>query len=371
MHKIPVIKIDLTLPAAKRWHHVPIKLKKAACTLANRAADEISDPRVRALAEALIDAATAGRNPYRDDMAAWSDLTGLKRRRVLFSNMTYELSQTAMRGDDVYAKYSPAVKAWWKNLKDRLETIKTHTHGCTAGAAWYPKLGMTHVRTLDWSLDGLGRHTVIWHFIGAAAGEYYSVGWPGYAGVLSGMAPGRFSATINQASPFSMPSLQWPPSHLLRYVCEHAADYNDALAILEATPVCFPAFVMLVGTEPGEAAVIELTPKENRIHPMHGKQPIAIANDYLTGEWRAKFGEADCSIAAHIKGPASEDRRNRMLSELKRRKPADIENALNIVQSTDWIDNESTVQIMAFLPATGQCLVIGQEDEEPVVIGGV
>src|ERR1700675_437794 len=47
-------------------------------------------------------------------------------------------------------------------------------------------------------LDGLGRHVEVARMAGPA-GEYYSVTWPGFVGVLTAMAPGRFAATINQA----------------------------------------------------------------------------------------------------------------------------------------------------------------------------
>src|SRR5262249_61048700 len=69
--------------------------------------------------------------------------------------------------------------------------------GCTAlareqgGAPWL-------VRTLDWPFPGLGRHAEVAHQRGLA-GDYFSVTWPGYVGVLTGMAPGRFAASINQA----------------------------------------------------------------------------------------------------------------------------------------------------------------------------
>jgi hypothetical protein len=371
MHKIPVITIDLRQPPHERWQRISIKLRKAACTLAGRAAKEIADERLRTLAEAVMDAATVLRNPYRADMAAWASLTGMPRRRVIVSNMAYELNQLAHIGIDAYGKYGPVIKGWWQNARDTYETIRNRAHCCTAGAAWYPGCGMTHVRAMDWNLPGLGRHSVIWRFIGASAGEYFNIGWPGYVGMISGMAPGRFSASINQAFPFCAPSLQWPPSHLLRYVFENAVDYDDAMAMLEGTPVCVPAFVMLVGVSKGQAAIVELTPRGNRVHPMTRNRPIAIANNYLSGDWRLKFGESDTTIAPHQKGAYDENRRNRMLTELNRRKPITIEKALNIVQGTDWLDNESTVQTMAFLPATGQCLVIGQEDQEPVAIGGL
>ena len=53
-------------------------------------------------------------------------------------------------------------------------------------------------RTLDWPFPGLGRHLEIARMRGAA-GEFINVTWPGYAGVLTASAPGRFAAAINQA----------------------------------------------------------------------------------------------------------------------------------------------------------------------------
>ena len=373
MNTIPVINVDLTLPPEKRWQHVPVKLCKAAKTLTNRAADQVGGPRKLTLAERLMDAATAVRNPYRAEIAAWASLADLPRRRALLSNMSYELSGAGYIANETII---PSVSDWLNRVKNGVGAIRGQAKACTSGAAYYPACGMVHVRAMDWTLAGLGRHTVIWHVTGGEAGDYYNIGWPGYVGVISGMAPGRFSATINQASPFGKPSLQWPPSHLLRYVFDNAADYDDAITILEGTPVCFPAFVTLVGTQPGEAAIIELTPEENRVYPMTRKQPIAIANDYLSGDWRAKFGETDRTIKPHLKGNTSgesdsENRRNAMLAQLKTNKPDCVEGVIDIIREIEPLDNECTVQLMAFLPATGQCLVIGQEEQEPACVGGV
>ena len=69
--------------------------------------------------------------------------------------------------------------------------------GCTAlareksGAPWI-------ARTLDWPFPGLGRHVEI-ALMRGSAGEFYNVTWPGYVGVLTASAPGRFAACINQA----------------------------------------------------------------------------------------------------------------------------------------------------------------------------
>jgi hypothetical protein len=367
--KIPVIHIDLNAPPGERWRHLPKYLLRAGRTLANRAATEIGDERLRRLAEWILDAATVARNPYKAEIAALAKIIGVPRRTALTANFSYEINQVAQLGIDVWEEHAPKLAGVWERMKGVHTSTVQRLLGCTAGAAYYPKLGMVHVRAMDWALDGLGRHTVIWHCVGSDVGDYFSIGWPGYVGVLSGMAPGRFSATINQAFPFGLPSLQWPPSHLLRHVFETSPDFDDALATLHGTPVCFPAFIMLVGVKPGQAAVVELTPAGNRIHKMTRRRPIAIANDYLTGEWRDKFGQSKQTLKPYEKGEWSEHRRNRMLTELNRRRPNAIERALAAIQ-TDWIDNESTMQQMVFIPATGECLVIGLEDEEPVAIGG-
>ena len=53
-------------------------------------------------------------------------------------------------------------------------------------------------RTLDWPFPGLGRLVEVARQRGAA-GDFLSVTWPGFAGLLTAVAPGRFAASINQA----------------------------------------------------------------------------------------------------------------------------------------------------------------------------
>ena len=52
-------------------------------------------------------------------------------------------------------------------------------------------------RTLDWPFPGLGRFVELARMQGPA-GEFINVTWPGYVGVLTALAPGRFGAAINQ-----------------------------------------------------------------------------------------------------------------------------------------------------------------------------
>ncbi|MHA3913655.1 hypothetical protein [Halovulum sp. GXIMD14793] len=69
---------------------------------------------------------------------------------------------------------------------------------CSAFALATPT-GPIHARNLDWWTENslLSTATLATRFTGAPAGEFTSIGWPGFAGVLSGVAPGRFAITLN------------------------------------------------------------------------------------------------------------------------------------------------------------------------------
>ncbi len=145
--------------------------------------------------------------------------------------------------------------------------------GCTTGAAPDGD-GATLMRTLDWPFDGLGRALVVVRQQGMA-GPYLNVTWPGYAGVLTGLAPGRFAAAINQP-PLPLPRLGkaagWvtlrvrvnrstalPPSHLLRLAFDRCRNFDEAVDLIRTTPICIPAIFTLVGLKSGEMIVIERT----------------------------------------------------------------------------------------------------------------
>ncbi|MGH6836081.1 MAG: hypothetical protein ACREC9_11130 [Methylocella sp.] len=149
--------------------------------------------------------------------------------------------------------------------------------GCTAlareedGVPWL-------ARTLDWPFPGLGRHAELVR-AKTPAGEYFSVTWPGYAGLLTAMAPLRFAACINQAPMWRRTRHPWlriydlaanalhtwvkvrhmPPDQLLRKVFETCETYAAAKSVLEETPVARPVIYVLIGCAPNERCVIERT----------------------------------------------------------------------------------------------------------------
>ena len=111
--------------------------------------------------------------------------------------------------------------------------------------------------------------------------------------MLTALAPGRFSAAINQPPMRRWtPScwLDWgvnrvrmwredalPPVHLLRQAFDQCRTYIEAREILSTTPLAMPAFITLSGIEPDQCCVIERTEDEVCVH--HG--PGAIANHWL------------------------------------------------------------------------------------------
>jgi hypothetical protein len=145
--------------------------------------------------------------------------------------------------------------------------------GCTSGA-WTSPSGPFLRRVLDWPFPRLGEFPVVAQYHGRL-GNYFNVTWPGFAGVLQAMAPGRFAASINQAprrkhaggflgawvaGRFKTNTrLALPPVHLLRRAFETARDYASARTMLSMTPLAVPAIFTLTGIHPSEACVIERT----------------------------------------------------------------------------------------------------------------
>ncbi|NQU70374.1 MAG: hypothetical protein HQ514_07485 [Rhodospirillales bacterium] len=164
---------------------------------------------------------------------------------------------------------------------------------CTTGLAPDPATpGNRMLRTLDWPLDGLGRTLVVTRHDGRA-GDYFNVTWPGFAGITTAMAPGRFSAAINQppmrwTSPVM--ALDWvanraaiwrngglPPAHLLRKVFDECTTYDDAKRMLCETPVCIPVFYSLSGTDADQSCAIERM--ETRADIREGQ--VSTANHWI------------------------------------------------------------------------------------------
>jgi hypothetical protein len=153
------------------------------------------------------------------------------------------------------------------------------------------------VRVLDWLMPGLGREVIAARVAGAA-GPFTTLTWPGYTGLLQGMAPRRFSAALNQApmrASLGRFYLDWAvnrarvwrmanltPAHLLREVFETARSFGDAKRMLTERPISTPAIFTLAGVRPSETAVIERNETEARVH----EGGNVAANHWQAPGWR-------------------------------------------------------------------------------------
>jgi hypothetical protein len=142
-------------------------------------------------------------------------------------------------------------------------------------------------------MDGLGRDVVVARFQGKA-GDYYNITWPGFVGVATAMAPGRFAAAINQpplAKHSGIRPLDWalarmsywrsgalPAMHLLRRVFDDCVNYQEAKRRLCVEPIAVPAFFTLAGIEPDEGCIIERRERSYAVREV----PACISNHWTT-----------------------------------------------------------------------------------------
>ncbi len=153
--------------------------------------------------------------------------------------------------------------------------------GCTAFAVNAAD-GPLHARNMDWFSHSncLSEFTTIMNFVASdGSTRFQSVSWPGFVGVLSGLAPGRFAVTLNAVLSDEPMQLGQSVALLLREVCETAPHFDAAVERL-SRETCTSDFLLLVtGTEPGQMVVIERTPTRHAIRHAEGDF-IVVSNDY-------------------------------------------------------------------------------------------
>lgn len=191
--------------------------------------------------------------------------------------------------------------------------------GCSCRVAPSPDGSSARLlRVLDWPDPGLGRHIMAVRVAGGA-GRWLSLTWPGYTGVLQGVAPGRFAAAMNQApmdSGTGVYALDWlaaraqiwrrphvPAAYLLRRVFETAADFHEARRMLTETPVAASAIYSLAGLDPSETCVIQRRPDEAHVTDGDGVAVNAWNGTAWTGRER---GEENPGRAATMRLASTE-----------------------------------------------------------------
>lgn len=229
------------------------------------------------------------------------------------------------------------------------DALKAVLVGCTAFAVDTPA-GPLHARNLDWwcENDALRKHTTQTKFLGAREGEFTTVGWPGFVGTFSGVAPRRFAITLNAVISDEPLQMAAPVVFALRQVLEEAGNFESALRTLQTMPLASDSLLLLTGVSEGEMAVIERTPTRAEVRFAEAGC-LFVTNDYRKMHTGLRGFESELQQTAC--------RRYDRISELvASRVPRDATECLNYLKDPA-VRMGITVQQMVFHAATGTCLV--------------
>lgn len=220
--------------------------------------------------------------------------------------------------------------------------------GCTAFAVETPD-GILHARNLDWWSDNamLTRYTTVCRFRNAPAGDFTTIGWPGFLGAFSAVAPGRFAVTLNAVWSPEPARIATPVAFLLRTALETARSYADALRLLSDATLPCDCLLLLTGVRPGEMAVIERTPTRRAIRYSEDGA-LCVTNNYecldTPGGGNSFLFQTACG------------RRDRIQCLLRERRPQNWDDCRSYL-SDPGVKMNLTVQQMGFHARTGEHVV--------------
>ncbi|MHC4817188.1 MAG: C45 family autoproteolytic acyltransferase/hydrolase [Planctomycetota bacterium] len=323
-------RIDLGKRPAERWAEVIEKEKDSALRLAQESLNDIEEymgtnafynlGKSPLLQNSFGLAYKMAGGLHVGEMRAWARALKMQFGATAFLNCTYEVNH-------------------WL---DRI----AQPFGCTAGVVRIPKVGLVHVRSMDWDLPYLGNATRVFNFV-KGDHECKTIGVPGLVGAISGMVPGAYSVTLNWAPPTEKPKWELGPLFLLREVLTTCETYEEAVNVLSETPIAASCFYMVCGVT--EACVIERTQYEYAIRKM-GRGPLVQTNHHiLFDKLNEPLYEEDEEGAAVIYD--SEDRADTLLAQLRKAKSV---GAAASALDKEPVFNENSYQQMVFIPKTGE-----------------
>ena len=311
-----MVTVDLRRAPAERWNLSDAQCRQARELMATYSKDLGLQPH---LSDMLASAAEGFVRPdHWHEMKAVAQALNVPMSVVVVGNLYYDLAKITL----------------------------SQLVGCTAFAFETGK-GTLHARNLDWWSDNaaLARYTTVNRFVGGPAGEFTTIGWPGFIGALSGVAVGRFAVTLNAVLSLEPPQLAAPEVFLLRTVLEEAPSFNAALKILSDAPIPCDCLLLLSGTRPGELALIERTPTRHAVRwAVDGF--VAVTNGYrqlTTGGSMAPSALLSTSCA----------RLDRIEALVQRSRPLTPQDCLAYLSDSE-VQMQMTVQQMVFCASTGE-----------------
>lgn len=270
--------------------------------------------------------------PYQDEIEQWAEALDISFAQAALVNCAYELSHV-----------SGGATAWLGKL-----------FGCTT--ALCPMEGvMVHARNLDWPIPAMAAATRLFRYRRGGR-EFVSVGFPLYVGVLSGMVPGEYSATINWAPPGEVPDFHHGPAFWLRRTLEECETYEAAVTRLREARLSTSVFYTVCGNRPGQGCVIERTKNEAVVREA-GAGCEAQANHHVAMRFEEnnEVLQASKPLRSDPLLQTTQGRRELMLAALGRAggQGGDLSRVFDLL-SPEPITNGGTVQRMVFCPARGE-----------------
>jgi acid ceramidase len=319
MSTIPELDIDLNAPPERRWEQLVDWRAVARELLAFYVRDigglDRFAPLLRDYRDAFVDA------EYIAEMRGVARVLDAPEEEVVLANLYYDAIKLVLAGGV----------------------------GCTAFAVDTDQ-GPLHARNLDWTTaEGkLASETLIVSFRRGDAGAplYRIVGWPGFVGCLSGVAPGRFAVTLNAVLSDDAPELATPTTFLLRRVLETAETFEAAVAALRDTPVASDSLLLVTGTRAGQMAVVERAPTRAAVRAPYAGA-VFVTNDYRALPVSERSGTIRSTLAQTSCG------RYARAQQLVREEPPREPGACLRVLCDPRVKMGITVQHLVFSAATG------------------
>ena len=303
----PVITIDLETPPSRRWE--PLKPYAAA-------AREMVEFYLRDLGSEgkHLEPFAAELLPreFRGELDGMSELLAIEPGDLLVANLYYD-----------------AIKA---------------IIGCTAFSVETPH-GPLHARNLDWWGDDdiLTKNTAIFDFCRSGETVYQIVGWPGFAGAFSGVAPGRFAVTLNAVSSDEPAQLGKSVTFLIRETLENARDFEEAVATLRDTVIPCDCLLLVTGPAKSQRVVIERTPTTSAVRYPE-IEILVVANSYQALR--------PSQQTATLLGQTSCGRSGRARELIAKTDPQTPEDCFRIL-SDSQVEMSITAQSMVFQASSG------------------
>lgn len=220
--------------------------------------------------------------------------------------------------------------------------------------------GPLHARNLDWSFPRglLKEHLMVARMRNGRHGDYAIVGWPGMFGVLTGIAPERFSVTVNYVRNVGESTLSgalkravagsWPVAWVVRQAFDEAKDFKSAVRILKEAELLAPVLFTVAGTENNERVVIERGCDTWAVRKADGLGAVCTTNHYVSSEFR------DDNVDLM---PKDTQERLAALSQTLGKSPVDTAEAAITLLSSDDLLRADTQHQVVMEPAIGRMTV--------------